>query len=70
MLRSIDLGDSLKVYNVVDYGEFEAVNKEVFEKFESLVFQCLHDAKVEAENVMIVIIVSGCSYISKGEESS
>ncbi|KAL5098604.1 hypothetical protein RYX36_002931 [Vicia faba] len=61
----VDLGDGLKVYKVVDRAKFEEVNKEVFEKCESLVFQCLHEAKVEAENVNDVIIVGGCSYIPK-----
>ncbi|CAI8585969.1 unnamed protein product [Vicia faba] len=61
----VDLGDGLKVYKVVDRAEFEEVNKEVFEKCERLIIQCLHDAKVKAEDVNDVIIVGGCSYIPK-----
>ncbi|CAL5195891.1 unnamed protein product [Lathyrus oleraceus] len=61
----VDLGDGLKVYKVVDRAEFEEVNKEVFEKCESLIIQCLHDAKVEAGDVNDAIIVGGCSYIPK-----
>ncbi|KAI5423473.1 hypothetical protein KIW84_046434 [Lathyrus oleraceus] len=34
---NVELGDGLKVYKVVDSAEFEKVNKEVFEKCESLV---------------------------------
>ncbi|XP_058747980.1 heat shock 70 kDa protein 8-like [Vicia villosa] len=61
----VNLGDGLKIFKVVDRAEFEEVNKEVFEKCESLIIQCIRDAKVEAEDVNDVIIVGGCSYIPK-----
>ncbi|KAK7308061.1 hypothetical protein VNO77_41652 [Canavalia gladiata] len=61
----VDLGDDLKVNKVVDREEFEELNRKVFEKCESLIIQCLQDAKVEAEDVNDVIIVGGCSYIPR-----
>ncbi|KAL5541581.1 hypothetical protein UlMin_009291 [Ulmus minor] len=61
----VDLGNGLKISKVLDREEFEEVNKKLFEKCESLVIQCLHDAKVEVEDVDDVIVVGGCSYIPK-----
>ncbi|CAJ2650965.1 unnamed protein product [Trifolium pratense] len=61
----VDLGDGVKICKVVDRAEFEEVNKEVFEKCESLIIQCLHDAKVDVEDVNDVIVVGGCSYIPR-----
>ncbi|OIV94998.1 hypothetical protein TanjilG_22195 [Lupinus angustifolius] len=61
----VDLGDGLKICKVVDREEFEEVNKNLFEKCESLIIQCLQDAKVEVEDVSDVIIVGGCSFIPK-----
>ncbi|XP_004511356.1 heat shock 70 kDa protein 8 [Cicer arietinum] len=61
----VDLGDGLKICKVVDRAEFEEVNREVFEKCERLIIQCLHDAKVEVEEINDVIIVGGCSYIPR-----
>lgn len=61
----VDLGDGLKICKVVDREEFEEVNREVFEKCESLIIQCLQDARVEVEDVNDVIIVGGCSYIPR-----
>ncbi|KAE9606456.1 putative Heat shock protein 70 family [Lupinus albus] len=61
----VDLGDGLKICKVVDREEFEEVNKNLFEKCESLIIQCLQDAKVEVEDVNDVIIVGGCSFIPK-----
>ncbi|RHN57596.1 putative Heat shock protein 70 family [Medicago truncatula] len=61
----VDLGDGLKICKVVDRAEFEEVNKQVFGKCESLIIQCLHDAKVKVEDVNDVIIVDGCSYIPR-----
>ncbi|XP_028773983.1 heat shock 70 kDa protein 8-like [Neltuma alba] len=61
----VDLGDGLKINKVISQSEFEEVNKKVFDKCESLIIQCLQDAKVEAEDVNDVIVVGGCSYIPK-----
>jgi heat shock protein 4 len=61
----VDLGDGVKICKVLDRAEFEEVNKEVFEKCESLIIQCLHDAKVDVEDVNDVIVVGGCSYIPR-----
>ncbi|PQM34869.1 heat shock 70 kDa protein 8 [Prunus yedoensis var. nudiflora] len=46
-------------------GEFEEINQDVFDKCASLIIQCLHDAKVDTEDVSDVIVVGGCSYIPK-----
>lgn len=62
---NVDLGNGVNVCKVVDRAEFEEVNRKVFEKCESLVKQCLHDAKVEIEDLADVILVGGCSYIPK-----
>ncbi|KAM3755121.1 hypothetical protein ACB098_02G016200 [Castanea mollissima] len=61
----VDLGNELKICKVVDREEFEEVNRKVFEKCESLIMQCLHDAKVETKDVADIIAVGGCSYIPK-----
>ncbi|CAJ1925521.1 unnamed protein product [Sphenostylis stenocarpa] len=61
----VDLGDGLKIWKTVDREEFEEVNRKVFEKCESLIIQCLKDAKVEVEDVNDVIVVGGCSYIPR-----
>ncbi|XP_057450274.1 heat shock 70 kDa protein 8 [Lotus japonicus] len=61
----VDLGDGLKINKVIDCEEFEEVNKNVFEKCESLIIQCLQDSKIEVEDVNDVIIVGGCSYIPR-----
>lgn len=61
----VDLGNELKICKVVDREEFEEVNRKVFEKCESLIIQCLHDAKVETKDVADIIAVGGCSYIPK-----
>ncbi|MBA0857637.1 hypothetical protein Goshw_014975 [Gossypium schwendimanii] len=45
--------------------EFEEVNQKIFEKCESLIIQCLHDAKVEVDDLTDVIVMGGCSYIPK-----
>ncbi|XP_045789333.1 heat shock 70 kDa protein 8-like [Trifolium pratense] len=62
-LKSSVLG--LKIQRVVTRAEFEDANKEVFEKCENLIMQCLQDAKIEAENINDVIIVGGCGYIPR-----
>ncbi|XP_045789297.1 heat shock 70 kDa protein 8-like [Trifolium pratense] len=61
----LDLGYGLKICKVVTRKEFEEVNKEVFEKCEKLIIQCLQDAKIEVENINDVIIVGGCCNIPK-----
>ncbi|CAK9186373.1 unnamed protein product [Ilex paraguariensis] len=61
----VDLGNGRKICKVVDREEFEEVNQNVFQKCESLVTQCLHDAKVEVEDVNDVILVGGGSNIPK-----
>lgn len=61
----VDLGNGIKVCKVIDRAEFEEVNRNVFVKCESLVKQCLLDAKVEVEDLADVILVGGCSYIPK-----
>lgn len=60
-----DLGNGSKINKVLHRQEFEEVNKKVFEKCESLITQCLHDAKIAIEDVNDVIVVGGCSYIPK-----
>lgn len=62
---NVDLGNGLKVSKNVTREEFEEVNQKVFEKCGSLITQCLHDAKVEIEDLNDVILVGGCSYIPK-----
>ncbi|MED6182321.1 hypothetical protein PIB30_027431 [Stylosanthes scabra] len=59
----VDLGNGVKISKVVDREEFEEVNRSVFEKCESLIIQCLQDARVEVEDLNDVIMVGGCSYI-------
>lgn len=59
----VDLGNGLKISKVVSQVEFEELNHDVFEKCRSLIIQCLHDAKVEVEDVSDVILVGGCSHI-------
>ncbi|CAI9118492.1 OLC1v1020070C1 [Oldenlandia corymbosa var. corymbosa] len=61
----VDLGNGTKICKILDRNEFELVNLKVFEKCESLVWRCLHDAKVELEDLDDVILVGGCSYIPK-----
>lgn len=61
----VDLGNGSKINKVLNREEFEEVNKKVFGKCESLIIQCLHDAKIESEDLSDVIIVGGCSYIPK-----
>ena len=63
----LELGDDLKIHKVMTREEFEGVNKEVFEKCERLIIQCLQDAKVEAKNINDVIIVGGSWNIPKVE---
>ncbi|WVZ12665.1 hypothetical protein V8G54_017195 [Vigna mungo] len=61
----VDLGDDMKICKTVNREEFEEVNRKVFEKCESLIIQCLKEAKVEVEDLNDVIIVGGCSYIPR-----
>ncbi|CAI0466110.1 unnamed protein product [Linum tenue] len=61
----VDLGNENNICKVLDRKEFEEVNKQVFEKCESLITECLHDSKVNVEDLSDVILVGGCSYIPK-----
>jgi heat shock protein 4 len=61
----VDLGNGSKICKVLDQEEFEAINRKVFEKCESLIIQCLRDAKGEPEDVADIIAIGGCSYIPK-----
>ncbi|XP_002516783.2 heat shock 70 kDa protein 8 [Ricinus communis] len=60
-----DLGDGRKICKVIDRQEFEEVNHKVFEKCENLIKQCLHDSKVDIEDLTDVILVGGCSNIPR-----
>ncbi|KAI4342752.1 hypothetical protein MLD38_027337 [Melastoma candidum] len=60
---NFDLGDGKTIHKVITREEFESVNRDAFEKCKALVRQCLHDAKVDVENVDDVILVGGCSRI-------
>ncbi|XP_045792392.1 heat shock 70 kDa protein 8-like [Trifolium pratense] len=57
--------DGMEIHRYVTRKEFEDVNKEVFEKCESLIIKCMKDAKIKAENINDVIIVGGCCNIPK-----
>ena len=61
----LELGNDMKIHKVMMREEFEDVNKEVFEKCERLIIQCLQDAEVEAKNINDVIIGGGCWNIPK-----
>ncbi|KAL0457203.1 UNVERIFIED_CONTAM: Heat shock protein 8 [Sesamum latifolium] len=61
----VDLGNGRKISKALGREEFEDVNREIFEKCESLIKQCLHDAKVEVADISDVILVGGCSNIPK-----
>lgn len=61
----VDLGNGSTICKVVCQEEFEEVNRQVFEKCENLIVQCLHDAKVEVEDLSDVILVGGGSNIPK-----
>ncbi|KAF8388055.1 hypothetical protein HHK36_026721 [Tetracentron sinense] len=60
-----DLGNGSKICRTLDRTEFEELNRKVFEKCEGLILQCLHDAKVDVEDVNDVVLVGGCSNIPK-----
>ncbi|KAK6130194.1 hypothetical protein DH2020_036004 [Rehmannia glutinosa] len=61
----VDLGNGRKICKVLRREEFEEVNREIFMKCETLIKQCLRDAKVDEEDVNDVILVGGCSNIPK-----
>ncbi|XVF38204.1 hypothetical protein REPUB_Repub20aG0080100 [Reevesia pubescens] len=61
----VDFGNGSRICKVVNREEFEEVNQKIFEKCESLIIQCLHDAKVEIDDLTDVIVVGGYSYIPK-----
>ncbi|PPD66715.1 hypothetical protein GOBAR_DD36406 [Gossypium barbadense] len=60
-----NLGNGLRICKQESREEFEEVNQKIFEKCESLIIQCLHDAKVEVDDLTDVIVMGGCSYIPK-----
>ncbi|KAL5980864.1 hypothetical protein ACLOJK_028784 [Asimina triloba] len=62
---NVDLGNGTKISCNLTREKFEEVNKKVFEKCESLVIQCLHDARLAVEDLNDVILVGGCSIIPK-----
>ncbi|XP_077227088.1 heat-shock protein 70T-2 [Tasmannia lanceolata] len=64
-LINVDLGNGSKISKPLTREIFEEMNSEVFEKCESLITQCLYDAKIVAEDVSDVILVGGCSNIPK-----
>ncbi|XP_010256011.1 PREDICTED: heat shock 70 kDa protein 8 [Nelumbo nucifera] len=59
----VDLGNGSKICRALDRAELEEVNRKVFEKCENLILQCLHDAKIDVEDINDVILVGGCSNI-------
>ncbi|KAJ4826238.1 hypothetical protein Tsubulata_047189 [Turnera subulata] len=61
----VDLGNGTNICRTINWEEFEEVNLKVFEKCESLIRQCLHDAKVDIEDLTDVVLVGGCSSIPK-----
>ncbi|XP_021732896.1 heat shock 70 kDa protein 8-like [Chenopodium quinoa] len=61
----VDLGNGKRVSRLVDRKEFEDVNKMVFDQCETLVRQCLNDAKVDIGDLTDIILVGGCSSIPK-----
>ncbi|KAJ6839595.1 heat shock 70 kDa protein 8 [Iris pallida] len=62
---SVDLGSGKKLCRSFERTEFEQVNRAIFEKCESVVVQCLADAKLVAGDLTDVILVGGCSRIPK-----
>ncbi|GAB2266632.1 hypothetical protein Dimus_001627 [Dionaea muscipula] len=61
----INVEDGTRITKVVHRMEFEDVNRTVFGMCESLIRQCLRDAKVEAEDLTDVVLVGGCSNIPR-----
>lgn len=61
----VDLGNGRRLSKLVDRAEFEEVNRGVFDKCETLIKQCLHDAKVDIGDLTDVVLVGGCSLIPK-----
>ncbi|KAG6470722.1 hypothetical protein ZIOFF_071799 [Zingiber officinale] len=62
---NLKLPDGTQIDKILDQSEFEDVNRNVFEKCEKLVRQCLFDHKVSVEDIDDVILVGGCSRIPK-----
>ncbi|XWS53991.1 hypothetical protein CRYUN_Cryun10bG0049300 [Craigia yunnanensis] len=61
----VDLGNGSRICKVLNRQEFEEANQNIFEKCVSVIIRCLHDAKVEVDDLTDVIVVGGCSYIPK-----
>uniref|UniRef100_A0A5K1EMB4 Heat shock 70 kDa protein 8 n=1 Tax=Nymphaea colorata TaxID=210225 RepID=A0A5K1EMB4_9MAGN len=62
-MMDVDMGKRPRLTRSFTRDEFEAINREVFEKCESLVKQCLHDSKLLPEDINDVVLVGGCSQI-------
>lgn len=64
---SVDVsqGSESKLSRTLDRAQLEEINKSIFERCESLVRQCLADAKLEADDVNDVILVGGCTKMPK-----
>ncbi|CAA6659110.1 unnamed protein product [Spirodela intermedia] len=61
----VSLSGESKLSRTLDRAQLEDINKSIFERCESLVRQCLADAKLEADDVNDVILVGGCTKIPK-----
>eukprot|EP00249_Psilotum_nudum_P023901 c29023_g2_i1 orf=261-1991(+) len=57
--------DGRKVSITITREEFEKINEEIFQRCESLVLQCLHNAQVDADNLADLILVGGCTSIPR-----
>ncbi|WOK93050.1 hypothetical protein Cni_G01743 [Canna indica] len=62
---NVDLADGTKINRILHQLEFEDVNRNVFDKCEKLISQCLIDSKISADDINDVILVGGCSRIPK-----
>ncbi|KAF6157058.1 hypothetical protein GIB67_041519 [Kingdonia uniflora] len=65
VMIDVDLENGLRICKVLEWPEFEKVNRKVFEKCESLVEQCVFVVRVYVEDISDVILVGGCSNIAK-----
>uniref|UniRef100_A0A2P2MYZ9 Heat shock 70 kDa protein 8 n=1 Tax=Rhizophora mucronata TaxID=61149 RepID=A0A2P2MYZ9_RHIMU len=61
----VDLGNGTRICKVIDQDEFEEVNHSLFETCEILIMQCIHDSRVDIDDLADVILIGGCSYIPK-----
>ncbi|XP_072982091.1 heat shock 70 kDa protein 8 isoform X2 [Typha latifolia] len=65
---NVDVGSGVKISRTLDRSEFEQINRIAFEQCERLIKQCLHDAKLIAEDIDDVVLVGGCSNIPKVQD--